>query len=65
MAVRVVTDRRRGGVLHVVGTTDGTTRRGERPGRIRPTRLWRGPSGPPRRDDDRRWESDARGWTDG
>ncbi|GAB3183644.1 hypothetical protein GCM10027259_39740 [Micromonospora palomenae] len=63
MAVRVVTDRRRGGVLHVVGRADGNAR--ERPGRIRPTRLSRGPSGPPRRTDDRRWEDDARGWADG
>ncbi|NHO81051.1 hypothetical protein DQE82_22460 [Micromonospora sp. LHW51205] len=60
MTVRVVADRRRGGVLHVVGSSEAP-RRAERPGWFRPTRLWRGPSGPPRRAEDRRWETDARG----
>ncbi|SCL28421.1 hypothetical protein GA0070624_3690 [Micromonospora rhizosphaerae] len=64
MTVRVVADRRRGRVLHVVGKSDGA-RRGEQPGRFSPTRQWRGPSGPPGRTDDRRWETDVRGWTDG
>ncbi|MCZ7437945.1 hypothetical protein O7598_16165 [Micromonospora sp. WMMC241] len=61
MTVRVVADRRRGGVLHVVGNSEAPRERGARPGRFSPTRLWRGPSGPPRRADDRRWETDARG----
>lgn len=60
MTVRVVADRRRGGVLHVIGGSEAP-RRGERPGRFSPTRLWRGPSGPPRRAEDRRWETEARG----
>ncbi|MEV0940860.1 hypothetical protein [Micromonospora wenchangensis] len=55
MTVRVVADPRRGAVLHVVGT-GGDTRRPERPGRFgSPARQGRGPSGPPRRADDRRW----------
>ncbi|MFG1677625.1 hypothetical protein [Micromonospora sp. NPDC049282] len=58
MTVRVVADRRRGGVLHVIGNAEVPR---ERPGRFSPTRLWRGPSGPPRRADDRRWGTDARG----
>ncbi|MFJ8688806.1 hypothetical protein [Micromonospora wenchangensis] len=54
MTVRVVADPRRGAVLHVVGT-GGDTRRPERPGRFdSPVRQGRGPSGPPRRADDRR-----------
>ncbi|NJP34580.1 hypothetical protein HCJ94_22010 [Micromonospora sp. HSS6-12] len=64
MTTRVVADRRRGGVLHVVGAT-GDSRRPPRAGRASPLRQWRGPAGPPRRDDDRRWETDVRGWRDG
>ncbi|PZF88365.1 hypothetical protein C1I99_26550 [Micromonospora deserti] len=64
MAVRVVPDRRHGAVLRVVGSP-GDSRCVPRTGRVRPTGQWRGPVGPPRRDDDRRWENEVRGWTDG
>ncbi|MDO3705874.1 hypothetical protein Q3W71_29810 [Micromonospora sp. C28SCA-DRY-2] len=64
MTVRVVPDRRRGAVLHVVGSS-GDSRPVPRAGRVSPTRQPRGPVGPPRRDDDRRWETDVRGWRDG
>ncbi|SCG75114.1 hypothetical protein GA0070614_5607 [Micromonospora coxensis] len=66
MGVRVVTDPRRGAVLHVVGSGGGSSpRRPARADRTSPVRQERGPSGPPRRDDDRRWESETRGWRDG
>ncbi|WP_433554390.1 hypothetical protein ACQP08_15480 [Micromonospora zamorensis] len=61
MTVRVVTDRRRGAVLHVVGTADNARRAPQGS----PVRARRGPSGPPRRADDRRWDSTERGSTDG
>ncbi|WP_433393497.1 hypothetical protein [Micromonospora sp. KLBMP9576] len=61
MTVRVVPGRR---VLHVVGSAAGA-RRAPRPVRVGVTRQPRGPVGPPRRDDDRRWETDVRGWGDG
>ncbi|WP_320066289.1 hypothetical protein [Micromonospora sp. RTGN7] len=54
MAIRDVSGRRRGGVLHVVGSVGGPRRMAVRPGRVSPTRQWRGPAGPPPRDDDRR-----------
>ncbi|MEU1606309.1 hypothetical protein [Micromonospora matsumotoense] len=60
MAVRVVVDPRRGAVLHVVGS-GGDTRRPERVGRSgSPARQGRGPSGPPRRADDRRWDGEPK-----
>ncbi|MET7707420.1 hypothetical protein [Micromonospora sp. NPDC005413] len=61
MTVRVVTDRRRGAVLHVVGTADNA----RRAPKGSPMRARRGPAGPPRRADDRRWDSTERGSTDG
>ncbi|MEV7328331.1 hypothetical protein [Micromonospora sp. NPDC093244] len=61
MTVRVVTDRRRGAVLHVVGAADDARRAPQRS----PVRARRGPVGPPRRDDDRRWESTERRSTNG
>ncbi|RIV41634.1 hypothetical protein D2L64_01360 [Micromonospora radicis] len=64
MAVRVVPHRRRDAVLHVVGAS-GRARRARRLGWGSPIRPRRGPAGPPRRHDDRRWETDLRGWTDG
>ncbi|MFG1889310.1 hypothetical protein ACGFIR_15755 [Micromonospora sp. NPDC049051] len=64
MTVRVVPGRRPGAVLHVVGTS-AAARGVPRPARVGPTRQPRGPVGPPRRDDDRRWETDVRGWNDG
>ncbi|SBV26160.1 hypothetical protein GA0070620_1645 [Micromonospora krabiensis] len=64
MTARVVADPRRGAVLRVVGANDGS-RRGERAGRRSPVRARGGPAGPPRRDDDRRWETQDRGWENG
>ncbi|TCB94272.1 hypothetical protein E0H26_21525 [Micromonospora zingiberis] len=64
MAMTVVLHRRREGVLHVVGARD-QARRAPRVGRASPIRSRRGPVGPPGRHDDRRWETDLRGWTDG
>ncbi|MET7866213.1 hypothetical protein ACWEOS_24430 [Micromonospora taraxaci] len=61
MTVRVVTDRRRGAVLHVVGTADNNRRAPQGS----PVRARRGPVGPPRRADDRRWDTSERGSTDG
>ncbi|MEU8330552.1 hypothetical protein [Micromonospora sp. NPDC048839] len=61
MTVRVVTDRRRGAVLHVVGTPDNA--RSAPQGS--PVRARRGPAGPPRRTDDRRWDNTERGATNG
>ncbi|MEV1015551.1 hypothetical protein AB0I89_08110 [Micromonospora sp. NPDC049801] len=60
MTVRLVTDRRRGAVLHVVGTA-GNARRAPQGS---PVRARRGPVGPPRRTDERRWEATERGSTD-
>ncbi|MGC4806343.1 hypothetical protein [Micromonospora sp. DT233] len=54
MTVREVPQRRRNGVLHVIGSANDTRRTAVRPGRVSPTRQWRGPAGPPPRDDDRR-----------
>ncbi|MEW2430788.1 hypothetical protein AB0877_22490 [Micromonospora sp. NPDC047644] len=62
MTVRVVTDRRRGAVLHVVGTAADNARRAPQGS---PVRARRGPVGPPRRADDRRWDTTERGSTDG
>ncbi|MFF5056416.1 hypothetical protein ACFY1S_24860 [Micromonospora sp. NPDC000663] len=56
-----MTDRRRGAVLHVVGAADDARRAPQRS----PVRARRGPVGPPRRDDDRRWETTERRSTDG
>ncbi|RKF28878.1 hypothetical protein D7I43_03890 [Micromonospora globbae] len=64
MTARVVTDPRRGAVLHVVGAS-GDARQAPRAGRRSPVRARPGPAGPPRRDDDRRWVTDERGWEDG
>ncbi|RKN48633.1 hypothetical protein [Micromonospora endolithica] len=64
MTVRMVPDRRRGAVLHVVGGT-GDGRRTPRGAPVAPTRQWRGPSGPPRRADDRPWQTEVRGYRDG
>ncbi|MFI9528384.1 hypothetical protein [Micromonospora rosaria] len=64
MTVRDVPERRRDRVLHVVGATRGD-RCVARPGPINPARQWRGPAGPPRRADDRRWTTELRGWRDG
>ncbi|TDB79988.1 hypothetical protein E1182_10635 [Micromonospora sp. KC721] len=64
MAVRVVADPRRSVVLHVVGTGGGA-RRPTRTDRFSPVQHRRGPSGPPRRDDDRGWETETWGWRDG
>ncbi|MFC5924966.1 hypothetical protein [Micromonospora vulcania] len=63
MTVRLVADRRRGAVLHVVGTADDARRAAQ--GGPSPVRARRGPVGPPRRDDERRWETPERGSTDG
>ncbi|MEU7929502.1 hypothetical protein [Micromonospora sp. NPDC049107] len=60
MTVRLVTDRRRGAVLHVVGTADNARRATQGS----PVRARRGPVGPPRRTDERRWEATERGSTD-
>ncbi|PMR57964.1 hypothetical protein C1A38_27205 [Verrucosispora sp. ts21] len=64
MAMTVVLHRRRDAVLRVVGDRD-QARRAPRFGRASPIRPRPGPTGPPRRHDDRRWETDLRGWTDG
>ncbi|MFF5173497.1 hypothetical protein ACFY3U_12750 [Micromonospora sp. NPDC000089] len=73
MAARVVADPRRGSVLHVVGS-GGDPRRPARTNRTSsPVRHRRGASGPPGRDDDRRWggdddprwDAEGRGWRDG
>ncbi|TDB70553.1 hypothetical protein E1165_25385 [Micromonospora sp. KC723] len=64
MGVRVVADPRRVVVLHVVGAGGGL-RRPARTGRFSPVQYRRGPSGPPRRDDDRGRETETRGWRDG
>ncbi|RFS44595.1 hypothetical protein [Micromonospora craniellae] len=64
MTARVVPRWRRDAVLRVVGAS-GQVRRAPRAGRSSPVRPRRGPVGPPRRHDDRRWETDLRGWTDG
>ncbi|NJC11980.1 hypothetical protein F4558_001806 [Micromonospora profundi] len=61
MTVRVVSDRRRGAVLRVVGTADNARRAPQGS----PIRARRGPAGPPRRADDRRWDITERGTTDG
>ncbi|MGC4858598.1 hypothetical protein [Micromonospora sp. DT41] len=61
MTVRVVSDRRRGAVLRVVGTADNARRTQQGS----PIRARRGPAGPPRRADDRRWDITERGTTDG
>ncbi|MFY1615124.1 hypothetical protein [Micromonospora sp. WMMD736] len=60
MTVRLVTDRRRGAVLHVVGAADNARRAPQGS----PVRARRGPVGPPRRTDERRWEATDRGSTD-
>ncbi|PZG21930.1 hypothetical protein C1I95_06445 [Micromonospora craterilacus] len=64
MTARVVAHRRHNAIVHVVGAS-GQARRVPRAGRASPIRPRRGPAGPPRRHDDRRWETDLRGWTDG
>ncbi|TBL27103.1 hypothetical protein EYA84_29975 [Verrucosispora sp. SN26_14.1] len=62
MTAQVVRQRRQGAVLRVVGAS-GQVRRVPRTGSS-PVRSRSGPTGPPRRHDDRRWETDLRGWTD-
>ncbi|MGW0505447.1 hypothetical protein [Micromonospora sp. NPDC003241] len=62
MTARVVPHWRRDAVLRVVGAS-GQARRALRAGSS-PVRPRGGPVGPPRRHDDRRWETDLRGWTD-
>ncbi|PZF86915.1 hypothetical protein C1I93_27160 [Micromonospora endophytica] len=64
MTARMSPRRRPGGVLRVVGAAD-PARRAPRAGGAGPIRPRRGRVGPPRRHDDRRWETDVRGWTDG
>ncbi|MBX7266708.1 hypothetical protein KIF24_12120 [Micromonospora sp. Llam7] len=64
MTAGVLPHRRREVVLHVVGSID-RARRVPRAGQGSPIRSRRDPLGPPRRHDDRRWETDLRGWTDG
>ncbi|WP_089022182.1 hypothetical protein [Micromonospora coriariae] len=61
MTVRLVADRRRGAVLHVVGTADNARRAPQGS----PIRARRGPAGPPRRNDYQRWDNAERGSTDG
>ncbi|PWR13381.1 hypothetical protein DKT68_01140 [Micromonospora acroterricola] len=61
MTVRLVADRRRGAVLHVVGSADNARRAPQGS----PIRARREPVGPPRRDDDQRWDTGERGSTDG
>ncbi|MFV2103187.1 hypothetical protein [Micromonospora sp. LOL_024] len=64
MTDRLVPHWRQHAVLHVVGVS-GAARRVSRAGQASPIRSRREPPGPPRRHDDRRWETDARGWTHG
>ncbi|TDC28882.1 hypothetical protein E1211_27060 [Micromonospora sp. 15K316] len=64
MTARVVVDPRRGAVLHVVGGSRDP-RGARQAGRRSPVQARPGPAGPPRRDDDRRWVNDDRGWEDG
>ncbi|MFF3852508.1 hypothetical protein [Micromonospora sp. NPDC002575] len=54
MTVRDTVARRRGRVLHVVGSPGGPRPGRAWPGRRGLTSQWRGPAGPPRREDDRR-----------
>ncbi|OZV84018.1 hypothetical protein CA850_03525 [Micromonospora echinospora] len=63
MTVRVVPDHRR--LVHVAGTRAQPSGCAAQRRRVSPTRQWRGPAAPPRRDDHRRWETDGRGWAHG
>ncbi|WDZ82553.1 hypothetical protein [Micromonospora cathayae] len=56
---------RHGTVVRVAGTPNLRPGCVARPGRVSPTRQWRAPGAPPRRDDHRRWETDGRGWAHG
>ncbi|MTK02474.1 hypothetical protein FF096_10635 [Micromonospora sp. CP22] len=64
MTAGQVARRRGSAVLHVVGASM-QSRRAPRIGWASPIRRRRGPVGPPRRHDDRRWQTDQWGWTDG